>query len=159
MFFFRYCRTGIIDFSDYEVYRKKTFDSSFKGVVFISYAQATYLNKINHRNFTYKTCKDQLFSGQVVFLFQKHFYLVGEFNEKLKDLQKAGIIDLWLSKFTDSEFLHFKKPKEGPKKISIQHILSGFQIYLCGISISLFAFCFEKLSMFNSFLFLKRVLD
>lgn len=152
-------RTKIIEFADYAIYRKKTLDPSFKGVIFITYAQATYLNKVNHRNFTYKTCKDHLFSGQVVFLFQKDFYLVGEFNEKLKDLQKAGIIDLWLSKFTNPEFLHFKKPKQGPEIISIQHLFGGFQIYLCGILLSLFAFCFEKLSIFNSFLFLKRLLD
>lgn len=136
-----------------------TFDSTFKGAVTIDYAQAAYYNKVHHRNETFKICKEQMFSGQVVFYFQKDFYLVQEFNDKIKYLKAAGILDIWLRKYIDNKYLNFKQPKIGSRKLKFRNLQGGFQLFCGGILISTFIFSMEIVSRCRVMRILRRNLE
>ncbi|CAO1407675.1 unnamed protein product [Diamesa serratosioi] len=126
----------IIQFKDYVEYRAKTFDPSFKGAITSDQMNIAYYNKLNHRNNTLNACKEYVINPPLVFYFTKNFYLVETFSLLTKSLKEAGVIDIWYSKYVETKFLDFKKPKQGPQKLSFNHLLGGFQMYLFGILIS-----------------------
>ena len=136
-----------------------TFDSTFKGAVTIDYAQAAYYNKIHHKNDTFKICKEQMFSGQVVFYFQKDFYLVQEFNDKIKYLKAAGILDIWLKKYIDNKYLLFKQPKIRAGKLKFRNLQGGFEIFCAGVLISILVFSMEVVSRFQMMRILRRIFE
>ena len=140
-----YFRRQIIEYGDYFKYRTKTFETSFKGAVTSDQMYVAYFNKLNYKNNTLKICKQNIYNPPLVFYFTKNFHLVEEFSLMTKYLKEAGLINKWLSKYLDKTFEDFKQPKHGPQKLSFNHLLGGFQIYLLGILISAFVFGFEKI--------------
>lgn len=120
-------------------------DSNFNGVVGCSLDEVLYLNSLNYKNFTYKVCKEQLFTLQAVLLFQKNFYLVNAIDKTISELKAAGLVHLWISKYIDPKFLSILKPYLGPKKLSINHLLGGFEVWLCGLIAATVLFVYEIL--------------
>lgn len=120
-------------------------DSNFNGVVGCSLDEVLYLNSLNYKNFTYKVCKEHLFTLQAVLMFQKNFYLVDAIDKTISELKAAGLVHLWISKFIDPKFLSILKPYLGPKKLSFNHLLGGFEVWLCGLIAASFLFAYEIL--------------
>ena len=147
-----YFRRKIVDYTYYNEYRKKPWDPSFEGVVSSDQVNVAYFNKLNYKNKTLKICKQYVFISPLVFYFTKNFHLVEEFSLKIKYLKEAGLINKWYSKYVDKKFEDFKEPKHGPQKLSFNHLLGGFQIYLLGILISTFVFGLEKINFCKNLL-------
>ncbi|CAO1398973.1 unnamed protein product [Diamesa hyperborea] len=139
----------IIDYKYYTEYRKKTLDKSFKGVVSSGQINVLYFNKMNHKNKTLKICKQYIFNAPLVFYFTKNFHFVEEFSLMTLKLKEAGLINKWYSKYIDKAFEDFKEPKRGPQKLSFNHLLGGFQMYLLGILFSTLVFIFEKINFLS----------
>ena len=150
-------RQEIIKYKVYNEYRKKTLNPSFKGAVATDMMNVAYFNKLHHKNKTLKMCKQYVFSAPLVFYFTKNFYLVKEFSLMTIYLKEAGVIGKWYSNFVEKKFEDFKEPKQGPRKLSFNHLLGGFQIYLFGILISAFVFGFEKLNFCKLKKLLKKI--
>lgn len=80
--------------------------------------------------------------------------LVMEFNKQLQSLQETGLINYWISKYTDTRKYNAKKD---PTKLEMKSILAAFQ--LCGAMyiVSFIVFIFELLSM--RLKYLKKFVD
>lgn len=118
-------------------------DSNFNGVVGCSLDEVIYLNRLNYKTFTYKVCKEHLLSLQAVLLFQKNFYLLNAVDKTISELKAAGLVHHWISKFIDPKFLSILQPDPGPKKLSVNHLLGGFEVWLCGLIAASILFAFE----------------
>ena len=120
-------------------------DSNFNGVVGCSLDEVLYLNSLNYKTSTYKVCKEHLFTLQAVLLFQKNFYLVNAIDKTISELKAAGLVHFWISKYIDPKFLSNLKPVQdsGPKKLSVNHLLGGFEVWLCGLIAASVLFAYE----------------
>jgi hypothetical protein len=143
----------IIKLSELESYRDKTLDSSFKGVVFNYLTQVLYENQINYRNFTYRICKEKFLINRMVFYFKKDFYLVDDFNRKIRVLNENGLINFWKSKYIDEP--HRLILSDGPTPLKIDHLIGCFEVWTGGIFLCFFVFLIECLS--KHFSLLKRL--
>jgi hypothetical protein len=141
----------------------KTLDANFKGAVVTSkfclfifncikkklilvMDELLHLNKINHKEFSFRVMAEYLFTAQCCWAFPKNSWLVEIFDEKLGMIAQNGMIDHLIGKYMDSQYLHVKEAKHGPKKLNISQLFGSFQIWIGGIFIALVLFCLEHLS-------------
>lgn len=120
-------------------------DPTFNGVVGCSLDEVLYLNSINYKNFTFHVCKEYLFTLQAVLLFQKNFYLVNAIDKTISELKAAGLVYHWISKYINPKFLRILQPNFGPKKISVNQLLGGLEVWLCGLIAASVLFACELL--------------
>lgn len=132
-----------MSFEEILMYRKRTLDSSFKGAVSSPLFEIVYMNKMNFKSFAFKTLKEPLNNNFAVFYFQRNFYLLNAFNEKIGILKAAGLVDYWISKDIDPSFLHIKQEKLGPQTLNIEQLLGCFELWFLGVFLGLIAFSFE----------------
>lgn len=118
-------------------------DSNFNGVVGCSLDEVLYLNSLNYKTFTYKVCKEHLLSLQAVLLFQKNFYLLNAIDKSISELKAAGLVHFWISKYMNPKFSRILQPDPGPKKLSVNHLLGGFEVWLCGLIAASVLFSYE----------------
>ena len=142
----------IIKLEEQEFYRDKTLDPSFKGAVFNYLNQILYLNQVNYKNFTYRICKENFINNRMVFYFQKDFYLLNQFNEKIEALHENGLINKWRSKFVDSRFANIKQISSGPMPLTVFHLLGSFEILAGMLMFCVAVFVFELLGQQNNFI-------
>lgn len=126
-----------------EKYMERTFESDFHGGVAITSDELLYLNKINAKNFSYRVCKEHLYTVSNGLLFQKNSYLIGAFDRIILRLHSNGLLNYWIKKYIDSSYYNVKELPQMPSKLSLNHLLGSFQIWLSGILIALFSFIFE----------------
>ncbi|CAO1388058.1 unnamed protein product [Diamesa tonsa] len=131
-----------------EIYQKKTLDYRFKGCTCGPLSEVLYLNQQNYKNFTYKVLKEFLFTAQIVIYYTKNFYLKEEVNDKLLYMKASGLVDHWISKSMDMKYLNMKEPKHGPKKLNLQQLSGGFQVWLGGCFIGFSTFLCEHVYYF-----------
>lgn len=141
-------RCKIISNTQIENYRRKTLDSSFKGVVFSYLSQVLYINNLNRKNFTYLIAKEQFVTNQLVFYFQRNHYMTDRFNKKIYTLHEAGLIQNLVLKYMDSSHMLTitKASKAQPAKPLEFRRLSGiFSVWACLLLLSIVVFIFEHL--------------
>jgi hypothetical protein len=127
----------------------KSFDPTFKGVFLRSLTGVLYSNQKNYNTSVFLICKEHFMTFPVVIYVRKGFYLLEQLNEKIEQLQTAGLIEYWHSQIFDQRYLNIKESDE-PKPIKIEHLTGGFIILLIGLSIASFAFICEILRRFFS---------
>lgn len=76
-------------------------------------------------------CKEIFMMFPVVIIFSKQFYLTEAINEKLLNIQAAGLIDYWQSEIIDQRLLKRQESSE-PKGIKFEYLSGSF--YILGIS-------------------------
>lgn len=116
-------------------------DPSFKGVVVFTLASFQYYNNLKENDFVFELCKQTLIRAPVVLYFQKGSFLKDVFNEKLDQLINAGLVEYWHKTFLRRGT---EKTKEGPKVLSMNHLIGIFQIYGIGCSVAFMVFIVEK---------------
>lgn len=118
-------------------------DPLFKGAVARAFVKVLYSNKIAPKADRVNICKDTFFKIPAVFHTKKNFYLIEEFNENIKKMQTAGLIDYWISQYIDDGTLKEEKEFNDPKVLTFYNLLGCFQILIIGHIASLIVFFFE----------------
>ena len=122
----------------------RSFDPSFKGVFLRSLTGVLYSNQKNYKTSVFLICKEKFMTLPVVIYVRKGFYLLEQLNEKIEQLQTAGLIEYWHSEIFDKRYLNIKESNE-PKPINIEHLTGGFILLLIGCLIAFCAFIYEIL--------------
>ncbi|CRK92117.1 CLUMA_CG005842, isoform A [Clunio marinus] len=151
-----YNRRVVIEMNEIEKIRNKTLNPKFKGALFNYMTQVFYLNQLNYKEFSYRICKEKFLSNPMVFYFQKDFYLVNEFNDKMNDLKENGLINLWISKYVDKRFTNQKETLVGALPLNVHHLLAIFELWIGGLVISFIIFILEHSTVKHFKLFLSR---
>lgn len=133
-------------FSEYPAFREKTLDPNFKSGLIMPLLEVIFINQQTYMNFTYKVLKEYLFDVQIVYYYPKNFHLVEAINEKIGILKAAGLVQLWMDKYIDKSYINIKPPAKGPREISINQILGGFEVVAFGLTLASLIFIVEMLS-------------
>lgn len=141
-----YERRVIIKPSEVSAVREKMINPSFKGGMLSSLEQIVYFNMMNHRNFTFSVCHEQLFAFQYSIYFQKNSYLVDRFDEELLLFQTNGLIDKVVNQFVQFSFLRPEKSQRSPSAFVLTQFKGSFQILIFGLSIASLVAGLETLS-------------
>ena len=118
-------------------------DSAFKGAVFSFLDEVLYMNKINQHSFSYKLCKEPLFTVQIVFYYKKYFYLVESINSLFGRLKEAGLLEFWIRKYIDFKYMNMREPRTGPKIMNVYELMGVLEVWFMGIILSSFVFAME----------------
>lgn len=121
----------------------KPITSSDNTAVLVLDIEVIQKNKQNHKNFTYKVCKEPMKTEIIVFFFPKNFYLISEINKKLAIFKSSGLMQFWISQFLDYRFYDYKNPKKGPQQLRINHLLGTFAVFLSGCIVAVAVFFTE----------------
>lgn len=143
LFIFNINSAKLIKSSELAEYAQKTLDSSYKGAVFSFLGEVLYMNKVNQHSFSYKICKEQLFTVQIVFYYKKYFYLVESINGLFGRLKEAGLLHFWISKYIDYKYINIREPRTGPKIMNVYELMGILEIWFMGILLSSFVFVVE----------------
>lgn len=73
-------------------------------------------------------------------IFPRYHVLFDPFNEKLKQLYEAGIIQNWIEELNK---IKYKPPEDGPAVLTVDHVTVGFQVCCCCLLIAAVAFILE----------------
>lgn len=141
-----YARRKVFPNDDIDIYRKKTLDPKFKGVVFSYLDQLIYLNEQNYKNFSYHISKEIFLMSHFVFYFAKNHYLVDEVNERLNLMLTGGIIQHIRSQYTSSVFKNAWEEAKGPKQLKIKHFIGALRLLFMFNLLAFIVFLLEILT-------------
>jgi hypothetical protein len=119
-------------------------DPTFRGVFPRSLTGVLYSNQLNYNTSMNLICKEKFMTFSVVIYTRKGFYLLGALNEKIAQLQAAGLIEYWHSEIFDERFLKVQESQE-PKPTEVRHLSGCFMIWLMGCFAALVVFICEIL--------------
>jgi len=135
----------MIDYTDFEEYRMKTLDATFKGGLLSSLDEVIAINQITYRNYSFRILDEFLFLGQQSWMFPKHSYLEKPISRCINQLHSNGLISKWTTTYMDSKYLRIEEPTLGLRKINMNQLLGGFELLLAGLLLSTITFYFEHL--------------
>lgn len=133
-----------------------TLNSDFKGGVCSTMDEVLYLNKLNHKNFTYRVLPEYLYWFNNVIYFRKNSPFIKAFDEKISLFKSAGLIEFWVSKYLDVAYLNFKETSKAPRKFNIEQLEGGLRLWIYGCLISSLVFIFEY--MYSNCLKFSRII-
>lgn len=146
-----YNKRVVIKLTNVDDYRDKTLDPQFKGAVFNYLSQVLYLNQLNYKTFTYRICKEKFTTSQILFYFQKDFYLLDDFNHFMAALHQSGLINYWRSKFIDVRFSNIKEVP-APASLTFFRLLGSVQVWTVGIALGALVFAVELSGRYLKFI-------
>lgn len=119
-------------------------DPSIKAAFLGALDTAHYASKVKLYGFSLNICPEPLLLRQYGIVFPKNSFLVSSFDEILIVLVENGLIEYWLSELTEK--MRSKISVREPIKLSLNHLLSGFQVLWFGMSLAFVAFSVELIS-------------
>ncbi|KAG5674082.1 hypothetical protein PVAND_004069 [Polypedilum vanderplanki] len=123
---------------------KKSLDPSFDGVFPRSLTGVMYSNQLNYNTSVYLICKEKFMTFSIVIYTRKGFFLLNALNDKIAQLQTAGLIDYWHSQIFDQRYLNIKESQE-PKPTELHHLSGCFWLLIIGCTTGLVSFVCEIL--------------
>lgn len=127
----------------YEKMKRETLNPKSKTGVTSSIEQILYFNKLNYKNMTLTVCKEFLFTFQYGIYLRKNSFLEEPFNHKIRSLKSSGLIDYWASDFISQEFMNIRIHDNSPKKLNIDQLMGGFEVWFIGITTGFIIFTLE----------------
>lgn len=108
---------------------------------------AAYHNKVYPKSQFVLRTRDHVAAFPVALYYPKKSHLKEVFDERMRQIQPAGLIQFWKKRYGDYDF--FKKPSESrePRKLSNIHLAGGYQVFLGSLAISGIVFAMELLSV------------
>lgn len=108
---------------------------------------AAYHNKVYPKSQFVLRTRDHVAAFPVALYYPKKSHLKKVFDERMRQIQPAGLIQFWKKRYGDYDF--FKKPSESrePRKLSNIHLAGGYQVFLGSLAISGIVFAIELLSV------------
>lgn len=138
-------RSVVYPNTEIEIYRRKTLNPTSKSAVFNYLDQILFTNLLNHKNFTYRICKERFSTNQFVFYFRKNHFLVDDVDEKLELMLMNGNIGYIISQYANTRFLKQKIENKHPTKLTVHHLNGAFRILWMCNALSVAVFVIEVL--------------
>lgn len=120
-------------------------DPTLKAAFLGAFDTVRYSNKVKLYGFALNVCREPLLIRQYGIVFPKGSFLVPSIDEKLTLLMDNGLINYWLSEHTDTA--KEQLPVREPLKLTLNHLLSAFQVLYSGVVLAFIAFAVELLSV------------
>lgn len=127
----------------YEKMKRVTLNPKSKTAVTSSIEQILYYNKLNYKNMILTVCKEFLFTFEYGIYLRKNSFLEAPFNEKIRNLKSSGLIDFWASDYIRQEYMNIKIRDDSPKKLNIDQLMGGFEVWFIGIATGFVIFALE----------------
>ncbi|CRL04606.1 CLUMA_CG017674, isoform A [Clunio marinus] len=124
------------------IVRGKFNDPTVKAGFVAGFHTLLYINKVNLYGFHLNFCKEPLLLRQFGIVFPMNSFLVSSFDEKLIILVENGLIEYWLMENTESDGFALPEVRE-PMKLTLNHLLSAYQVLGLGLSLATTTFGFE----------------
>ena len=125
---------------------KKFNDPSLRFAFLAALDTVRYSNKVNLYGIYINICKEPLMQRQYGIVFPKSSFLASSFDGKLITLMETGLIDYWRS--TQTEHVEqYQLQTQKPMKLTLNHLLSAYQVLLCGMSLATFVMIIELISV------------
>lgn len=141
------------------MYRMKTLNPSFKGVMFNYLDQIMYVNQKSYRNHTFIVCKELFITNQFVFYFRKNHYLVEDINAKLHLMLANGMIQHITAKYVDPKFLKIVQNTNERKVLTVDHFAGAFKLLAIFSLMATMMFVLEILTKIKKLSLLKKTSD
>lgn len=125
---------------------KRLNDPSIKAAFLGALDTARYANKVKLYGFNLNVCNEPLMLRQYGIVFPKGSFLVSSFDEELIILMETGLIGYWMSEHTEPIKSHLPHAQE-PIKLTLNHLLSAYQVLLFGVGLASIALTTELVSM------------
>lgn len=124
------------------VYRSKTLNPSFSGVVLDYLTKTLYENEINYMT-PLKICKEAIMSSFVVAYMYKNHFLIDEINKEIEDFQSNGLMVYWINKNTQFKHSGIKSASSRPTTMKLENLKGAFEILFYGLIICSICFIIE----------------
>lgn len=128
-----YDRRIMVSRNDSFDYVKRLSNPNAKAAFLAGLDTVRYSNKMFVYNYTLNVCPEPLLLRQYGIVFPKGSFLVRSFDEKIRILMENGLITYWLSKHTENTKIPSPLQQE-PMKLSLNHLVSAYQIMCFGIA-------------------------
>lgn len=141
---FIYLRSNIFDYDYQKLYRSKTLQENFKGVVFDYRMEILVWNDRQKDDAKLSICKESFLPVRGVFFTRKDFYALHDFNKKIDFLKNSG----WTQHIIDQK-LRLKKikpSKPGPTALKFHDLQGVFEIVFYCSLVAIVVFLLEVLS-------------
>lgn len=141
-----FSRTVFLNVRDANSFRFKLLDSNFKGTLLTSEDHTAYWNQLNHSKDFFHILDSRLTTFNLCILFPKQTCLTPEVNDKILAFYANGFMHQMSSNFINKKYL--KEPVAVPEtnQLDMNELSGGFQLFACGICISICIFLLELLS-------------
>lgn len=96
---------------------------------------------LKNDNFPYIVVNEKLHLENLVMYFKKKYALKNVIDEKIKQIQAAGLLNYWIKEYDRTH--RWKHKKKVPRVISFKHIRGAFHILLIGNFVAFLAFLIE----------------
>lgn len=121
-------------------FMQKTLDPHNKLATVGPLSEVLYENQKNYKNFTYKILPEILFSVPVALYLPKHHFMVSEMSTRINSIESVGLTKFYVSKYLTV----VKEDTATPlRKLNLDHLSSGFVLYLVGCSFGIVALAIE----------------
>lgn len=130
------------------MYRLKTLNPSFRGVVFDYLIRTLYFNEMNYKNFTYNICKQRFLPSFIVFYMRKNFYLAEDLNKHIGSMKSSGLIVHYVSKYLGKTKSKAKNTQIAPSPMTLNQLEGVFQIWVYCSAFTLLVFACEFICTF-----------
>lgn len=125
---------------------KRFNDPSIRAAFLAALDTVRYSNKVKLYGFHLNVCNEPLMLRQYGIVFPKGTFLVSSFDEKLIILMENGLIGYWLSEHTEN--IKYPPPHaQEPMKLTLNHLLSAYQVLLFGVGLAFLTLTIELVSM------------
>lgn len=148
-----------VNSTTYERMKRVTLNPKSKTAVTSSVEQILYFNKLNYKNMTLTVCKEFLFTFQYGIYLRKNSFLETPYNQKIRNLKSSGLINFWASDYIRQEFMNIKIRDDSPKKLNIDQLMGGFEVWFIGIATGLIILAFEVAAVRMRFSKIHKVIE
>lgn len=141
-------RSNIYDYDDKSLYRSKTLEGNFKGVVFDYRMEVLVWNDRQNDDLKLTICKEHFLPVQGVFFTRKDFYALHDFDKKLDILKNSGLTKQIIDKKLKLKDIQDKTTS--PTALKLYDLHGVFEILWYSSVLACIVFIFELLSKFSS---------
>ena len=130
-----------------ETLLKQSHNVSYKTALCVDEFNQNYIESNSRSNLDWNVLRDPLYTQLDVFVFLSRAYYFRMFKILVDDLIATGVMKHLVENYYTRKY-KFEKVEEGPKVLSINDLLFGFNIWLGCCLISLLAFVAERITRF-----------
>ncbi|KAG5681327.1 hypothetical protein PVAND_010774 [Polypedilum vanderplanki] len=97
---------------------------------------------LDHKESSFKICKEHFMTVNIVFYYPKNFYLREELDLQIGKIISAGLVEHWISKYDNTHYWNIQS-NQNPTVMKIDHLIGSFYIFAFGLFCATFAFFIE----------------
>lgn len=136
-------RTTPLNLRDFEDFRFKLLDTRQNLALLASEDHVAYWNKLGFPDTFFNFCPEKVTAVNLCIYLPKYSCLTKEINKQIFDMADNGFMHIFMIQTIDKAYLKRKTFAQEPKKLNINQLSGGIQLYILGIMMSLVVFWCE----------------